>query len=390
MKTLDDLPGVAGRPVLVRCDLNVPLTGGEVADDGRIRAALATITELTAQRARVIVCSHLGRPSGVDPQLSLAPVARRLAELLGAPVRFAGDVAGPDAARMAAQLGDGEVGLLENLRFSPGETSNDPDFAAALAGLAEVYVGDAFGAVHRAHASVVGVPALLPHAAGRLVVGELAALQRLVETPRRPYVVVLGGSKVSDKLGVLDHLIGRADQILVGGGMCFTLLAAQGYPVGRSLLQAAQLPAVRDLLDRAQQAGVRVLLPTDVVVAPDPQRWAEAQVVPVGEIPADTAGLDIGPETAKSFAAVVGDAATVFWNGPMGLFECPAFATGTRLVAEAVAEADAFTVVGGGDSAAAVRALGLADDRFSHVSTGGGASLEFLEGRVLPGLAALE
>lgn len=390
MRTLDDLPEVAGRAVLVRCDLNVPLTDGEVSDDGRIRAALATITELTARRARVIVCSHLGRPTGVDPQLSLAPVATRLAELLGSPVRFAADAVGPAAARMSSELGDGEVGLLENLRFSPGETRNDPAFAATLAGLAQAYVCDAFGAVHRAHASVVGVPALLPHAAGRLVVGELAALERLVTAPRRPYVVVLGGAKVSDKLAVLDRLIERADQILVGGGMCFTLLAAQGHPVGRSLLQSAQLPAVRDLLGRAQRAGVTILLPTDVVVAPDADRWAEAQLVPVGEIPADSAGLDIGPETAKTFAAAIGEAATVFWNGPMGLFECPAFAMGTRMVAEAVAGSDAFTVVGGGDSAAAVRALGLADDRFSHVSTGGGASLEFLEGRVLPGLAALE
>ncbi len=389
MRQLEDLGELHGRRVLLRCDLNVPLEHGEITDDGRVQAALPTLRELTSRGARVLVCSHLGRPSGADPAYGLAPVARRLAELLGASVPLAADVAGPSAQHLAAGLGPGEVAMVENVRFEPGETRNDPAFAAALAALADAYVGDAFGAVHRAHASVVGVPERLPHAAGRLVTAELAVLQRLAEARERPYVVVLGGAKVSDKLGVLASLVTRADQLLIGGGMCFTFLAAQGLEVGRSLVQADRLAAVREVLSLAADKGVDLVLPTDVVVADAPDAPQTARSVPVTEIPADAMGLDIGPQTRARFAEVLGRAATVFWNGPMGMFERPAFAEGTRAVAAAVAAAPGFTVVGGGDSAAAVRQLGIDEAAFGHVSTGGGASLEYLEGRELPGLAAL-
>ncbi len=399
MRTLADLGDLRGRRVLVRCDLNVPLTrdgsGTRIADDGRIRASLPTITVLLERGARVVVCSHLGRPKdGPDPRYSLAVVAERLGELLGRPVAMALDVVGDSATRMVAGLGDGEVGVLENLRFEPGETSKDDGvrgaFADRLAGLAEVYVGDGFGAVHRRHASVYDVPARLPHAAGGLVLAELAVLRRLTEDPVRPYVVVLGGSKVSDKLGVIASLLGQADRILVGGGMVFTFLAATGHEVGSSLLEADQLDTVRGYLAQAEQRGVPIVLPVDVVVATAMSADAEHAVVPADAIPADRMGLDIGPASARLFTEQLAGAGTVFWNGPMGVFELAPYAEGTRTVAEAIAGLDAYTVVGGGDSAAAVRALGIDERRYSHVSTGGGASLEYLEGRSLPGLVALE
>lgn len=400
MRTIDELD-VAGRRVLVRTDLNVPLdrSGGtaRITDDGRVRASLPTIRELTDRGARVIVCSHLGRPQGApDPAYSLAPVAERLAELLGRPVAFASDVAGDSSVAVAGGLADGEVGLLENLRFEPGETSKDgterAEFADRLAALAEFYVGDAFGAVHRAHASVADVPRRLPHAAGRLVIAELAVLRRLTASPARPYVVVLGGSKVSDKLGVIRALLPTVDALLVGGGMCFTFLAAQGHGVGGSLLQAEMVETCKGLL---ADAGGRIVLPTDIVVAADVAPDAPTTVVAAAAIPDGQKGLDIGPESVALFAARLAGAKTVFWNGPMGVFEMAPFAAGTLGVAEAVAaigdgSADALSVVGGGDSAAAVRTLGVDEARFGHISTGGGASLEFLEGKTLPGLAALD
>jgi phosphoglycerate kinase len=390
LPAVEDLAPLAGRRVLLRCDLNVPLAGTDVTDDGRIRAALPTLGLLLDAGARVAVCSHLGRPAGApDPRYSLGPVARRLSEVLGRPVPLATDVVGPSARAAVAALSDGQACLLENLRFEPGETSNDPALADALAALADCYVGDAFGAVHRAHASVSGVPARLPHAAGRLVHAELAVLDRLLHRPDRPYVVVLGGSKVSDKLDVIGALLDRADRVLVGGGMCFTFLAALGHPTGTSLLQPEQLDAVRGLLTQAAARGVELVLPGDIVVAPGPGGGAEARVVAADAIPPGLAGLDIGPASVRAFAAALADAATVFWNGPMGVFEQEAFAAGTRGVAEAVAAAPGLSVVGGGDSAAAIRSLGIADDRFGHVSTGGGASLEYLQGRELPGLVAL-
>lgn len=390
MRTLADL-SPAGRRVLLRSDLNVPLTPtGQVADDGRIRASLATLVELRARGARVVVCAHLGRPRGaIEPGLSLAPVADRLASLLGAPVELATDVVGDSAHAVVAELGDGEVACLENLRFEPGEEAGDAGFAAALAELAELYVGDAFGVVHRAHASVSGVPALLPHAAGRLVLAELAALERLVTAPARPYVLLLGGAKVSDKLGVIHHLLERVDRLVIGGGMCFTFLAAQGAQVGDSLVEAGQLPAVVELIAQARERGVELVLPTDAVVAREVSASADTQVVPARAIPPGWRGLDIGPAAAEAFAAALDGAATAFWNGPMGVAELAPFAAGTRVLAEALASCPGYTVVGGGDSAAAVRALGIDEARFSHVSTGGGASLCYLEGRVLPGLVAL-
>ncbi len=397
MRTLDDLlrEGVAGRTVLVRSDLNVPLDNGRITDDGRIRASLPTITELAAAGARVLVCAHLGRPKGqVKPEYSLAPVAERLAELLGQPVPIAPDVVGDGARATVAALSDGDVALLENVRFEPGETSKDSAelgaFADQLAALADCYVDDAFGAVHRAHASVSGVAERLPHAAGRLVLAEVDMLRRLTEDVTRPYVVVLGGSKVSDKLGVISALLGKVDRLLIGGGMCFTFLAAQGLDVGKSLLETDRVDTVRGILDDAAERGVEIALPVDVVVADAVSADATPAVVPAAAIPADRLGLDIGPETVARFAQLLGDANTVFWNGPMGVFELAQFAAGTRGVAEAIAAVDGTTVVGGGDSAAAVRLLGIGEDRFTHISTGGGASLEYLEGRVLPGLAALE
>ena len=394
MRTIDDLD-VAGRRVLVRADLNVPLQDGAISDDGRIRASLPTIEALRARGAKVIVCAHLGRPKGeVKPEFSLAPVARRLGELLGTDVAFASDVVG-DSARAAAEgLADGGVALLENLRFEPGETSKDDAergaLADRLAALAEIYVGDGFGAVHRRHASVYDVPRRLPHAAGGLIAAEVEVLKRLTENVERPYAVALGGSKVSDKLGVIDNLLGKADRILIGGGMVFTFLKAQGHEVGKSLLEEDQLGTVRDYLRRAEEAGVEFVLPVDIVAATAFAADADHAVVAADAIPADRLGLDIGPESGKLFAARLADARTVFWNGPMGVFEMEPYSHGTRAVAQGLIDSGAFTVVGGGDSAAAVRQLGFDEAAFSHISTGGGASLEYLEGKTLPGLQALE
>jgi phosphoglycerate kinase len=384
-----DRAEVAGRRVLVRNDFNVPLEDGKVTDDLRVRAAVPTLRWLLDHDARVICCSHLGRPKGKrDPRYSLEPVRPVLAEHLGVEVAFVDDVAG-DQARQAAQgLGDAQVLLLQNLRYEPGEEKNDPELADRLAALAEVYVDDAFGAAHRAHASVVGVAERLDAYAGYLLAGEVKELSRLLEDPERPFVAVLGGSKVSDKLAVLDNLLGRVDSLVVGGGMCFTFLAAQGHEIGDSLFEPDQLEAVRRLLETAADQGKPVLLPTDVVVAREVSEDAEARTVPAQGIEAGWKGLDIGPETAKAFAAAVADARTVFWNGPMGVFELAPFAAGTKAVAEAVAAASGYTVVGGGDSAAALAELGLAD-RVDHLSTGGGASLELLEGKTLPGVAAI-
>ncbi|ASW55930.1 phosphoglycerate kinase [Plantactinospora sp. KBS50] len=396
IKNLDDLlaEGVSGRRVLVRADLNVPLDKqtGAITDDGRIRAVLPTLTALRDAGAAVVVCSHLGRPKGSpDPQYSLAPVSRRLGELLGSPVTFAEDTVGPAAQSAVAGLAGGEVALLENLRFNAGETSKDEAergaFADQLAAFGEAYVDDAFGAVHRRHASVYDVPARLPHFAGRLVLREVEVLSRLTGDPERPYVVVLGGSKVSDKLAVIEALLPKVDRLLIGGGMCFTFLKAQGHPIGTSLCQDEMLDTCRELLARADG---KILLPDDVVAAAAFAPDAAHETVPADAIPRDRVGLDVGPRTVAAFTAEIEGARTVFWNGPMGVFEMAAFAAGTRGVAEAIAGIKGFTVVGGGDSAAAVRALGLNESSFDHISTGGGASLEYLEGKSLPGVAALE
>ncbi|MGH3647559.1 MAG: phosphoglycerate kinase [Micromonosporaceae bacterium] len=398
MRTLDDLlsEGVKGRRVLVRADLNVPLDGATITDDGRIRAVLPTLTALRDAGARVVVCSHLGRPKGApDPAYTLAPVAARLGELLETPVPFATDTVGESAQRIVTGLGDGDVALLENLRFNPGETSKDDasrrGFAQQLAALAEAYVDDAFGAVHRKHASVYDVPALLPRYAGGLVLREVEVLTQLTTDPKRPYVVVLGGAKVSDKLAVIDNLLPRVDRLLIGGGMCFTLLAAQGHDVGDSLLESDQIDTCKRLLS---QAGGKIVLPADIVVASEISDDAQTRVVPAEGIRPGDKGLDIGPESVAAFAGHLDGAATVFWNGPMGVFEVKPFAAGTRGVAQAIltstAASSGLSVVGGGDSAAAVRALGLDETGFGHISTGGGASLEYLEGKTLPGLAALE
>lgn len=394
MRTLDELD-VKGRRVLVRADLNVPLDGETITDDGRIRASVPTIKALLDQGARVVVCAHLGRPKGeANPKYSLRPVAVRLGELLGTEVAFATDVVGESARATVAGLQDGQVALLENLRYEPGEESKDDAtrraFAERLAALAELYVGDGFGAVHRAHASVYDVPAILPHAAGGLIQAEVAVLKKLTDDLERPYVVVLGGAKVSDKLGVIANLLTKVDRLLIGGGMAYTFLKAQGYEVGGSLLQEDQLDQVRGFLNEAAARGVDLVLPVDVLAATHFAEDAEFEVVEATAIPADRQGLDIGPKSRELFASKLADARTVFWNGPMGVFEFPAFAGGTRAVAEALISSEAFTVVGGGDSAAAVRQLGLPEDGFSHISTGGGASLEYLEGKTLPGLAALE
>ncbi|MGW5155944.1 phosphoglycerate kinase [Nonomuraea wenchangensis] len=394
MRTLDDLD-VKGRRVLVRADLNVPLDGETITDDGRIRASVPTIKALAGRGARVVVCAHLGRPKGqVNPKYSLRPVAARLGELLGQDVAFATDVVGDSARATVEALQDGQVALLENLRFEPGEDSKDDAargaFAEKLAGLAELYVGDGFGAVHRKHASVYDVPKILPHAAGGLITAEVEVLRKLTEQPERPYVVVLGGAKVSDKLGVIANLLTKVDRLLIGGGMAYTFLKAQGHEVGKSLLQEDQLDQVRGFLAEAAERGVELVLPVDVLAATEFAADAEYEAVEATAIPADREGLDIGPKTRELFAAKLADAKTVFWNGPMGVFEFDAFSGGTRAVAEALIASGAFTVVGGGDSAAAVRRLGLPEDGFSHISTGGGASLEYLEGKTLPGLAALE
>ncbi|MFF2352236.1 phosphoglycerate kinase [Kitasatospora sp. NPDC058115] len=399
MKTIEDLD-VAGKRVFVRADLNVPLSDGTITDDGRIRAVAPTIAKLVERGAKVVVASHLGRPKGApDPQFSLAPVAGRLGEILGKPVAFATDTVGESAKATVAALADGEVTLLENLRFNAGETSKDDAertaFAGQLAALADLYVGDGFGAVHRKHASVFDLPALLPHAVGDLIATEVGVLKRLTEDVARPYVVVLGGAKVSDKVGVIENLLQKADRILIGGGMAYTFLKAQGHEVGISLLQEDQIPTVQGYLAEAQERGVEFVLPTDVLVStefPDLKTKAPAtfSVVAADAIPADQEGLDIGPKTRELFAAKLADAKTVFWNGPMGVFEHPDYADGTKAVAQALLDSDAFSVVGGGDSAAAVRILGFDETKFGHISTGGGASLEYLEGKQLPGLTALE
>nr|WP_223243341.1 phosphoglycerate kinase [Streptomyces sp. CBMA123] len=391
---------VAGKRVFVRADLNVPLSDGRITDDGRIRAVAPTIAKLVERGAKVVVASHLGRPKGApDPQFSLAPVAVRLGEILGRDVAFATDTVGDSATAAVAALAGGEVALLENLRFNAGETSKDDAerkaFAEQLAALADLYVGDGFGAVHRKHASVYDLPGLLPHAAGDLIATEVGVLKKLTEDVARPYVVVLGGAKVSDKLGVIDNLLEKADRILIGGGMAYTFLKAQGHEVGISLLQEDQIPTVLEYLDRAEKRGVEFVLPKDVLVSADfpdlkGKTPATFQTVDADRIPADQEGLDIGPKTRELYAAKLADAGTVFWNGPMGVFEHPDYANGTKAVAQALVDSDAFTVVGGGDSAAAVRILGFDETKFGHISTGGGASLEYLEGKTLPGLAALE
>ncbi|MFD7866071.1 phosphoglycerate kinase [Streptomyces sp. NPDC059783] len=402
MKTIDELlaEGVAGKRVFVRADLNVPLSGTTITDDGRIRAVEPTVRKLAEAGARVVVASHLGRPKGApDPAFSLAPAATRLGELLGTEVAFATDTVGESARATVAALTDGEVAVIENLRFNPGETSKDDAergaFADRLAELADLYVGDGFGAVHRKHASVFDLPARLPHAAGDLIATEVGVLKKLTDDVQRPYAVVLGGAKVSDKLGVIDHLLERADRILIGGGMAYTFLKAQGHEVGSSLLQEDQIPAVQEYLRRAEEKGVEFVLPVDVVVAPafpdlKTKAPAHPDTVPADAMPAGQMGLDNGPETNKLYASKLADAATVFWNGPMGVFEHPDFAEGTRAVAQALVDSSGFSVVGGGDSAAAVRILGFDENAFGHISTGGGASLEYLEGKTLPGLAALE
>ncbi|OPG04691.1 phosphoglycerate kinase [Microbispora sp. GKU 823] len=391
---IDELD-VKGRRVFVRADLNVPLDGETITDDGRIRASVPTIRKLIERGAKVVVAAHLGRPKGsVTPKYSLAPVSRRLAELLGEDVAFATDVVGESAQSVVAGLQDGQVALLENLRFEPGEESKDDavrgEFADKLAALAELYVGDGFGAVHRKHASVYDLPKRLPHAAGDLVLAEVEVLRKLTEDPARPYVVVLGGAKVSDKLGVIANLLSKVDRLLIGGGMAYTFLKSQGHEVGKSLLQEDQIDQVKGFLDEAASRGVELVLPVDVLAATEFGADAPYEVVDATAIPADREGLDIGPRTRELFASKLADAQTVFWNGPMGVFEFDAFSGGTRAVAEALVSSKAFTVVGGGDSAAAVRRLGLPEDGFSHISTGGGASLEYLEGKTLPGLAALE
>ncbi len=397
--TIEDLAArlggsVTGKRVLVRSDLNVPLDGDKIGDDGRIRASVPTIKELSEAGARVVVMAHLGRPKGSpDPTYSLKPVSDRLGELLGTPVFFATDTVGESAQAVVDALADGEVALLENVRFNAGETSKDDAergaFADELAALGDGFVSDGFGVVHRKQASVYDVAQRLPHAMGGLVRTEIEVLRRLTEEPAHPYVVVLGGSKVSDKLAVIDNLLGKADQLLIGGGMVFTFLAANGHEVGQSLLEKDQIETCREYLQRSKDSGVEIVLPTDVLVAPEFKAEAPATTVAADAMPADQIGLDIGPESAKAFAAAIEQARTVFWNGPMGVFEFEAFSGGTRAVAQALTEVDGLSVVGGGDSAAAVRRLGFADDAFGHISTGGGASLEYLEGKNLPGIDVL-
>ena len=399
LRTLDSLGSLAGKRVIVRCDLNVPLKDGVITDDGRVRASLPTLNALIHQGARVVVCSHLGRPDGApDAKYSLGPVAQRLSELLGKPVAFALDTVGESAHDAVAALEDGDVAVIENLRFNPGETAKDDAerraFAEELADLGDVLVSDGFGVVHRKQASVYDLAEILPSAAGLLIAAELDVLDRLTEKPERPYTVVLGGSKVSDKLGVISHLLPRVDRLLVGGGMLFTFLAAQGHKVGASLLESDQLEVVKQYIKTAEESGVEIVLPTDVVVASKFGADAEHVVTPADAIEdtpfgASGLGLDIGPDTAARFAEVIRDSRTVFWNGPMGVFELAPFAAGTKAVAQALTEVDGLSVVGGGDSAAAVRQLGFQDDQFGHISTGGGASLEFLEGKKLPGLEVL-
>ncbi|MEY9258086.1 phosphoglycerate kinase [Brevibacterium epidermidis] len=404
MRTFDDAGIFAGHTVLVRSDLNVPMDDGTITDRGRILASAGTIRSLAEAGAKVIVMSHLGRPKGEpDPQFSLAPIVPELADAIGRPVAFAADTVGDDAKTKAAALSDGDVLLLENLRFNAGETAKDDaqrqEFASQLAALADDFVSDGFGVVHRKQASVYDIAGLLPHYAGSLVRAEVEVSDRLLNDPARPFTVVLGGSKVSDKLGVIDNLIDRAGNLLIGGGMVFTFLAALGHDIGSSLVEKDRIDDVKGYLERAEAGGARIVLPTDIVMAASFAADAENWVRPVAELEdtpagADGLGLDIGPESASAYAEIIAGSTTVFWNGPMGVFEFPAFAAGTKAVAQALTddgngEGQRLTVVGGGDSAAAVRSLGFADDAFGHISTGGGASLEYLEGKTLPGLDAL-
>ena len=389
-KTVKDID-VSGKKVLLRCDFNVPQdkTTGAITDDKRIRAALPTIQYLLDQGAAVIACSHLGKPKGeVKPELSLKPVSVRLSELLGKPVIMAGDVVGPDAKAKAAALKPGEIMLLENTRFEPGETKNDPELAKEMASMAEIYVSDAFGAVHRAHASTAGVAAYLPAVSGFLIQKELEVMGGALSNPTRPLVAILGGSKVSSKIGVINNLLNIADTIIIGGGMSYTFAKAQGAKVGKSLLEEDWIQYAGEMVEKAKEKGVKLLLPVDGLAATEFSADAEAHLVDGVDIPDDMMGMDIGPKTIQLYSDAVKDAGTVIWNGPMGVFEFPAFAEGTRAVAKALAETDAITIVGGGDSAAAVAQLGYAD-KMTHISTGGGASLEFLEGKELPGVACL-
>ena len=388
----------AGKRVLLRCDLNVPLKDSGngvkvISDDGRIRASLPTIRELLSLGASVVIIAHLGRPKGeAKSELSLEPVARRLAELLERPVSFSSQIVGPEVLKEATALKSGEVLLLENIRFNASETSKDDEerlaLAKELAKLGDLYVGDGFGAVHRKHASVFELAQLLPHAAGKLIAAEVAVLEKLTQSPERPYGVVLGGAKVSDKIGVISNLLDKVNILAIGGGMLFTFLAAQGKEIGKSLFEAESVELVKQLLDRAEKLGVRVLLPSDIWVAPAFSNDSPS-LVSADQIPSNQMGLDIGPESARAFASAINECATVFWNGPMGVFEFPNFASGTKIVAQALSEVSGLSVVGGGDSAAAVRALGFSDSDFGYISTGGGASLEYLEGKQLPGLIAL-
>ena len=394
MTQLADL-NVAGKRVFLRCDLNVPLKEGAITDDGRIRASLPTINALLDKGARLVIAAHLGRPKGeAKPELSLAPIAQRLGELVGKKVTFAGAITGAAVTQAAESLAPGEILLLENIRFSAAETSKDEAeraaFAQELAQLADFYVGDGFGAVHRKHASVFDLPKLLPHAAGTLVAAEVKVLKQLTENPIRPYGVVLGGSKVSDKIGVIANLLDKVDVMAIGGGMLFTFLAALGKEIGTSLVERDLIDSVKNLIAQAEKNNVKLLLPTDILVAPAFAADAPATLVSADSIPHDQMGLDIGPKTAETFAAAIRECKTVFWNGPMGVFEFPQFAEGTRVVAESLTQVSGISVVGGGDSAAAVRALGFNESSFGYISTGGGASLEYLEGKELPGLKALD
>ena len=395
MKSVSDLGELTGKRVLTRCDLNVPLDGETITDDGRIRASLPTLNELRDGGAKIIVMAHLGRPKGqVNPKYSLAPAAKRLSELLDTEVRLASDVVGESARAIAGSLGNGDVAMLENVRYETGEESKDDAARGALAEqyatLGDIFVSDGFGVVHRKQASVYDIALRLPNAAGQLVQAELDVLRQLIETPARPYVVVLGGAKVSDKLAVIASLIKTADTLVIGGGMAFTFLAAEGYEVGKSLLEEDQIEKVRRYFSDAAAGGKQIVLPSDIVVAPEAAAEAEPSVVPAAAIPPDQFGLDIGPDSARVFGGVIRHAKTVFWNGPMGVAEWKNFAAGTKAVGQAVTEVNGLSVIGGGDTAAAVRDLGFRDDAFGHISTGGGASLEYLEGKTLPGLAVLD
>jgi phosphoglycerate kinase len=395
VKSVADLGDLRGKRVLVRCDLNVPLDGETITDDGRIRASLPTLNQLRGAGSKIIVLAHLGRPKGqVNPKYSLAPAAKRLSELLGTEVKLARDVVGESAQQTVAGLADGEVAMLENVRYEPGEESKDDAERGALAdryaALGDAFVSDGFGVVHRKQASVYDLASRLPNAAGGLVKAEVDVLRQLTQNPHRPYVVVLGGAKVSDKLAVIKNLITTADTLVVGGGMVFTFLAAQGHEVGKSLLEQDQIETVRGYLADATAGGKQIVLPTDIIVAPEFKADSPPKVVRAEAIPEDQLGLDIGPESAEAFASVIRSAKTVFWNGPMGVAEWESFSGGTKAIAQALTEVDGLSVVGGGDSAAAVRDLGFPDDAFGHISTGGGASLEYLEGKTLPGLAVLE